>query len=216
MTKLIEMVCTGNQGRSPVAELVANNYIREIGLQDEYQVISSGTMVDKIEAGDVSQGFMKHVVGIAQDRNDIYTPQQIAELDSALRAGNTEVLRRYFNKASDKFVKEERSDRKYVLPQLGIEGKVKHVQEQTVVRPDTVAVLSMAKSNDAQVRDLYADSSFSPVIDVLSKYATGVEGAEVPNAFGKGTETYVKAIITIKEQVPMAIDKVIENDRRTA
>jgi protein-tyrosine-phosphatase len=52
--KLIEMVCTGNNGRSPVAELVGRNYLEEIGASDDYDTISSGTMVDKIGKGGFS------------------------------------------------------------------------------------------------------------------------------------------------------------------
>ncbi len=43
--KVIEMVCTANHGRSPVAELIGRNYLREIGALGEYEAASSGTSV---------------------------------------------------------------------------------------------------------------------------------------------------------------------------
>ncbi|MBI2112738.1 hypothetical protein HYT52_04345 [Candidatus Woesearchaeota archaeon] len=217
MAKLIEMVCTGNQGRSPVAELVANNYIHEMGVQDEYQAISSGTMVDHIKAGEVSPEFMKQVIGIARKRTDLadlYSPQELNELDTALRLGNDEALRKYFHQINRVFVDEERADRSTVLSQLGIEGLVKQYQEQTIPRPNTIAVLSMARRNNSFVQSIYAATKFNPVIAVLSQYLSGIVGDEIPNAFGLGSEAYLTTVQAIKEQVPQAIDKVIDEDRR--
>jgi len=48
MTKVIETVCSGNNGRSPVMRLLAMRRLQETGASG-YSVDSSGTYVDKIE-----------------------------------------------------------------------------------------------------------------------------------------------------------------------
>ena len=40
MPKIIEFVCTGNHGRSPVAELIALMYLKYNGMLGEYQAAS--------------------------------------------------------------------------------------------------------------------------------------------------------------------------------
>src|SRR3989338_4971733 len=88
--KLIEMVCTGNQGRSPVAELVAANYLRDIGA-DEYTAISSGTSVAAIKEHRVDVPFMIKVISVGKERG-LYDPSQIQAYDDAVSRGDAKTL----------------------------------------------------------------------------------------------------------------------------
>jgi protein-tyrosine-phosphatase len=209
--KLIEMVCTGNQGRSPVAELIAQNYLRKVGADRDYRSISSGTAVDDIKADRMAMGFMLTTIETAKSRSDlgIYTPLELDAINDAVKEGNNAAITHYYNKAANVFIQEERQNRAEVLPLLGIEGKTKHIQEQTIPRYDTLAVLSMAKSNNEAVKKIYAGSGYSPVIDTLSSVATGVPGAEILNAFGKTKDVYIRTVEQIKYEVPKALEKLL-------
>src|SRR3989344_8155634 len=208
MARLIEMVCTGNQGRSPVAELIARNHLKSIGAYGDYDSISSGTLVDTIESGNHTMGSMRLVIDIAAQRS-LYSPEETRELEDALRQGNTPVVRKYFDNAIGLFDKEEVENRAEILPLLGIQGEVKTTRNQTVARPDTIAVFSIDKRNYTIVEGLYENSSYSPVIDVLSRYATGNPDAELKNTFGKGKEAYRKGVEQMLEEVSVVVNRVI-------
>lgn len=206
--KVIEMVCTGNRGRSPVAELIAKNYLRTVGA-NEYETSSSGTLVDKIKQDQLPMAFMIKVIDIARSRGDVYTPTELQSIDGAIKDGNTRAITQYYKKADYVFGEEEKRDRQEVLPILGIEGTLKSEQEQTIQRPDIIAVLSMARTNNQQVESIYANSTHKPIIDVLGRYATNNPIAEIPNAYGFGKKAYILAVEALVEQVPLAVEKLL-------
>jgi len=205
--KLIEMVCTGNQGRSPVAELVAQNYLRNIGTH-EYAAISSGTNVDEIKQGRLSTDFMVGMIKVAQER-ELYTAAELEMLQYAVQNDDTDKVKVLFAKAERTFVSEERKYRLEVLPELGIEGTLKENQEQTRVRTETAAVFSMAQNNNKAVERIYDGLSSKPLIAVLSAYAFDDLTAQIPNAFGKSKEIYIAAVQAIQIAVPKAINNLL-------
>ena len=219
MAKLIEMVCTANVGRSTVAELMARKHLKKIGAAD-YQVISSGTSVDGIVKGELPLPFKVKIVEQARQRGDIYSPTEASDVDAALKSGNDEAVTGFYAKAVKKFEAEELQNRKDVLHLFGLnEGILKTTQDQTFARPNTAAVFSMGKSNNAQVRKIYFrsrkhrirkyGSPLNPIISTLSAYATGNPNTEIPNAFGKCPDVYKAVVVKIAEHVPKAINKLL-------
>lgn len=207
--KLIEFVCTGNQGRSPVAELIARTHLERIGAYGDYNSISSGTLVNIIESGNHTINSMKPVIDIALER-PLYSSEEIKELEEALKQGNTSIVRKYFDIVINLFDEEEVRNRAEVLPLLGIHDRVKTTRDQVVARPDTVAVLSMDRGNYSMVKGLYESSSYSPLIDVLSRFAIGNPNAEVKNTFGKVKEDYIRCVEQMLEEVPVAVNKIVD------
>lgn len=209
MARLIEMVCTGNQGRSPVAELIARNHLKSIGAYGDYDSISSGTLVDMIQSGGFfTLSIMEQLISLARKRV-LYSPEEIKEVDAALRQGDNDTIKKYFRKTIGLFDKEEVENRAEVLSLLGIRGKVKSTRDQTVPRQDTVAVFPVDKSNYGKVIGIYEGSGYSPAVDVLSRYATGNPDAELKNTFGKGKEVYRKGVEQMLEEVPVAVNRII-------
>jgi protein-tyrosine-phosphatase len=206
MPKIIEFVCTGNSGRSKPAELKGISYLEEIGAE-EYRAESSGTSVDDIQNDRIPNAIMIRTIESGKQRA-LYSAGEIQEIEQAIRDGNDEAIRYFFGRAADKFQKEEHAYRAEALKHFGIEGVIGK-PEQTIARPDTIAVLSMAESNNKQVQAIYEGSGDEPVIDVLSRFATGNPEAALPNAFGKSKEEYFEVVEKIIEQVPMAIDRLI-------
>ena len=211
MTKLIEMVCTANFGRSVPAELIANAYLETIGADKRYRAVSSGTMVDDIKAGKIPKDVQVKLIEQALEREEdtVYTSKEADFARTMLEADREIQIAFYANLASLAFESEERQFRTEVLPELGIEAELKTTQDQTVVNPDVVAIFTMAHSNRRQVEAIYADVESKPLIEVLRAYATGVKPAEIPNAFGKGREAYVRGFRAIERDVRLALDKYV-------
>ncbi len=214
--ELIEMACTGNRGRSPVAELIGNNHLASIGAAADYNCISSGTAVDDIAKGTLSTQFMLNIITIAKGR-DMYSASELAQLGVAARNSDEHTIKALYDKALNVFASEEEQFRSEVVVELGIEGTLKTGHDQTIMRPDTVLILPMAKSNLAQVKAIYDLGTVArtnqPIIEMLSAYATRSPGREVPNAFGKDKAAYTEGILTLVHDVPGAIDRYLREKR---
>ena len=208
MTKKIEMVCTANHGRSPVAELIGRNYLREIGALGDYEASSSGTSVDDIEAGRFSDAVIVGTLELGKQRA-LYSPAELGQIEQAVKDGDNAPVYHLFMRAVETFQREEHAHRAEALVHFGLEGAIKDAGEQTIARPDTVAVLSMAASNNKKVQAVYDGSGYSPSIDVLSRFATGDADAALPDAFGKEKPVYFAAVEMLVEHVPMAIDRLV-------
>lgn len=213
--KLIEMVCAGNRGRSPVAELLANNRIRDIGASDDYGAISSGTNVDytkRVMSGEEtpSQEMVTAIIDMGRGR-EIYTPSQLQEIDEAFRNGREDVLVQYFKQASQRLMDDENSHRRKIIAEFGVEGEVKQTNDQTIARSDTVIVLAMDRKNLQNISSIYGERGYSPKIDTLSSYATKVAGSQVLNAFARGEDVYRETVEQLVKEVPMAVDRAIES-----
>jgi len=224
--ELIEFVCTGNRGRSVPAEMIAQNHLKQIGADHEYRAISSGTSVDDIRTGKASTPFMIRTIGMARNRGDVYTPGQLQQIDEAIGQGSETVLKKFYDLATQTFGEEEERYRAEVLPELGVVGKIKNYQEQTIAGSDRAAVLSMADQNHGQVVQIYKAAGFVPVGDtkpalamqhgdhtvllsVLSQYALDDLAAEVPNAFGGDRAAYRRTVETLMDHVPRAVDRLL-------
>lgn len=203
------MVCSGNRGRSPVAELVAREHLQRIGALGEYDSISSGTMVNSGEGGAVSADVAKPIARLGIE-NGLFSGEELRELNEALVSGNDSVLAKYFRRALAKFAADEEDYRRTVLPEFGLDiKKIKGTSEQIVPRSDCVAVLTMDQRNYPLVQRVYESAGYTPTIDVMSRLATGVSDAEVKNAFGKGIDVYRDRIAQIVRETPLAVDKVL-------
>jgi hypothetical protein len=209
MKKLIEMVCTGNNGRSPVAELIGRNELKRLGAFDDYDTISSGTMVDKIGEGKFSTNFMRPYVLLAIGRG-LYGTEVPKKLDTALREGEDEVVGEYFSRASELFATEEKEEGSILLKQYGIDGNVKEGADQTVPRTDVFAVLPMDRKNYAGVLRILDGSGQTPVVAVMSTLATQDPKAEVQNSFGQERAIYGSGFLRIFQQVPRAIQILVD------
>ncbi len=196
--KTIEFVCTANRGRSPVAALTGSNYLRDIRA-DDYRTISSGSHVDAIRNGELSTAFMIQIIDRAKNRK-MYSPIGLDSIDEAIRDGNNDALKYFYQQAVDVFQAEEHKYRSEVLPMFGIEGKVKETQTQIVARPDVLGVFVMSEINNQKVQEIYNRSNYCPkVIEVLG----------VLDSFGLDRKAYELCIEKIVDYVPKAIEGLL-------
>ena len=204
--KLIEAVCDGNIGRSTVAELIIQNELNKRGAH-EYRAISSGTSAYEIANGTVPYKDMRRVIDAAVKR-DLYTDDEIRQIVDEIRFGNEKGVKKFFEKGLKVFIGNDLKYRAEALVHFGIEGTLKETPEQTIARPDTAAVFSMQEKHNKKVQKIYKGTGFTPVIDVLSRYANG-EIAPNTSALGGGREEYFKVFEQIMHDVPLALDKLL-------
>ena len=204
----IEFVCTANQGRSPVAELIGRNHLKTLDTLESYETASSGINVQDIEDGNLSLEFMMRIVQAAAERGDVYTTKETSTFQHALKTeGSESVVKELYDKAVKKFQEEEHAWKAEALAYLGIEGVVKKEGEQTIPLPNTKAVLTMEDRHAQKVKEIYQSSSYDSIIDVLNRYAG--EEKVVVNSFGKKKDDYFEVMALLVNHVPKAIDKLL-------
>ena len=203
------MVCTGNNGRSPVAELIGRNHLAKIGAEKDFGVISSGTRVNEIASGKYSMGLIEQVLNTGIERG-IYSAEVTRAIREALARQDAEAVKPYFHMTVDLFRAEEIVNRTKLLQELGVTGDIKKGKDQTVVRPEVVVIFPVDRRNREKVLAIYQETDVRPFIDVLSSFAAGYEGQEIKNTFGRGESFYRQAIQRMKVEVPIAIDKALK------
>ncbi len=204
--KLIEMVCSGNNGRSPVMKLLAKRRLNEIGAAN-YCVDSSGTYVDKINKLDFSREEMIPTIILAL-RKGIYEADERRALNCFLRFQEGELLT-YFQKALFTLMHEEQSYRTTMLINLGFNPDDVQPPKQTTAREEVVAVVTADQDNAIRARDIYIKSEVFPVplIASISELAGMPEILPVTNRFDFGI--YSAIINQLAIRTPKAIDEVV-------
>lgn len=215
--RAIEFVCTANHGRSPVAELIAQNYIQDNGILG-YRAISSGSRVDEIgliKSGkkeisgneavwSVKKGLVRGLFGNDND----YLNRLIYLGFDALPDEQKRVIIEKANDALGIFTQEEAYHRQEAVKRFGLRGNLKREGEQTITRPDTALVLGMAVENADLVKKIYEGYRHVPIVNTLKGYATGETGAEFPNSFGSGS---LDAYLTMVEEIRGYVHKSLDN-----
>jgi hypothetical protein len=215
--KLIEMVCSHNHGRSPLAEAFANADLCGI---DGYFAISSGSRVDEINGmldGTISipDSEAKSLIsmglrrGLYGKRNNFV--EALARLTKTSHVGDV-LIQEYARLALTTFVNEEHDYRERAFKAWGLIGP-KTTHDQIVPRTDTVLVLGMQDSNIKAIKAIYDGFSNQPVIDTLAGYATGKPGAEFKSGFGGSYKDYLDMSVVIKEYVRQSVDRLKQTSK---
>ncbi len=217
----IEYVCTGNNGRSPMAEAIAKDYLHRQKLTSKVCVYSSGSGLPQPTRarrhGDLQREREQNlkIVELAL-RNGIYQePWRQEEARSALEGGQN------FNKFSlledlvNYAVRVEGIFRDQALLEVGLVAAGKYHQPTTPGQEGLI--LTMSESNAAQVRQIYqvdrlenpglTITGLRPTITTLNQYA-GMEG-EVPNPFCQLLPAYRQVRDHLLVAVPKTIDRAV-------
>ena len=207
----IEYVCTGNNGRSPMAEAIAKDHVMKHGLVDRVRVMSSGSGLHErtMKEGEELVKQKLSLVELAL-QNGLYQEgwrRANAELAVAgAKLGTPELLEEFFDYA----VRIEGILRDQALWEVGLVADGKYHQS-TVARPDDAGqrvILPMAASNVDQVGRIYAGFENQPrVLTSLNEYA-GIYG-DVPNPFCKQLPAYQEAREHLMLAVPRTVDRAV-------
>jgi protein-tyrosine-phosphatase len=217
--KTIEFVCTANNGRSTISRAIAQNYLVRHGLSQEYGSISSGSHADQVLAGNMPLGIKKMVLESGL-RDGICTSEELAgligkySLDEIEKRRNEDPTYKVsFDAAAERcrshYSAIEEAECMEVAHELGIEQHLDGNFKQTRARGDVFAVMTMGNSNLKAVQEIYRSARHNPIMEIISKYVLGSETAEVPNAFSKGKDAYLTVVDQLRELVPQAIEKAV-------
>ncbi len=200
----IEYVCYGNNGRSPMAEAIASDYIRKQGLADRITVSSSGCGLFPDGTVKATPETKAAFVASALE-NGVYA-HSIPELlhlagEIALfgvHAGVDSVNSCFYALASF-----EEQSRNQALEEIGLRIAGPCFQP-TRVREDVHLILPVAKRPELLVRELYQDAASTPLIEVLPVYA-GMN--KLPIAFCELFPAYQRLRDVLIEMVPKSIER---------
>ncbi len=218
----IEFVCSGNMGRSPLAELIARNHIARLDESGRLEATSSGTLVTTLNAwrdGSVPFNPVRAKWLLEQAlKAGVYSGDERTLVRSFVRAEAVDITDPAVSamtlKAQLSFDAEEMENRALVAVKLGLKGGFKAAPEQTVARRDAVVVLGMSSSNTASIREIYAPSKATPVIETLTDYTARAELAQVPDALGLGRDVYMEMAEVLRAETVKAGEKTLTSALR--
>lgn len=204
----LEYVCTGNNGRSPMAEAIAKDYVHRQGLADRVKFWSSGSgLHQSTKKHGESEITQKHGVVKLALQNGIYQEAWRQEQARLVIGGgpNFNLLGELFDYA----VRVEGILRDQALFEKGLVAAGEYHKPTTAWRTiepwNEYLILPMANSNVIQVRQIYEGSRFKPKIALLNEYA-GMEG-DVPNPFCQLLPAYREARDHLMVAVPRTVDR---------
>ena len=204
MVKLIEMVCIGNSGRSPVMRLLGIKRLQELG-QTGYSVDSSGISVKMLEEFSFPQKEMIWCVNHALTRG-VYSPEEETVVRTILESGQGD-LTSYFKKAVPAIVREEHAYRARVLGELGLNVADIQPAQQTIPRGEVAAIITADVPIAARVAEIYRGSAYTPIIASASELAGLPEITSLAGNFDWGS--YSTVIRELTERTPKAIDEIL-------
>jgi hypothetical protein len=219
---LIEFVCGGNFGRSPLAELIAQNYLREIGKDHSYSACSSGAIVDAIDKHDIPLEKRIDWIGRAIRKGGVFSQQEKVSIEEALAENDSETILAYGEIVQERLHGIESEYRDEALLKYKICGRVKETREQTRAEPGRVAVLSVTPQDNEKVIAIYTNAGYRgegvcfskngsrTFLDTILNFAVGSDDGSLYGQFGKTREQYFQLVEKLIEVVPMAVDKAIQ------
>ncbi|MBU0471216.1 MAG: hypothetical protein KKF89_02465 [Nanoarchaeota archaeon] len=199
-----EWTCTGNRGRSEPSRLISLDRLEHYKLLDLINVISSGTQVDDIKSGRArTVEYMDDIINRAVNRNKelgIYTPVELDSLKIVQKNNSINQLNYFFQKATKVFSAEEYGHRQEMLKYFNITGELKSEQEQTIARPETIALFVMEPQHLIKVNEIYSGHSYKPEV---------IRDLNVSNTFGLGRDAYKAIFERLMYKVPGAVDSAL-------
>lgn len=204
---IIEYVCTGNNGRSPMAEAIALDYVHSKGLEGRVEILSSGSGLHELTkpTGEKWKTLYLGVVEMAL-KNGIY--RESWRQDEARRVFELgmDVEDVVLDAAVNYAVNVEAMFRNMALFEVGLVAGGKY--HKPTQAQHSGLILPMAESNAKQVRTIYEGSLSAPRVQPLNVYA-GLEG-EVTNPFCKLLPAYQATREDLMRSVPMSIEKAMK------
>ncbi len=204
----LEYVCTGNNGRSPMAEAIAQDYVQRQGLADKIKVSSSGSGLHRgtMKFGDALVAQKLGLVRMALE-NGVFQEswkQREARLVSE-DVRDEQFLDDLFNYA----IRVEGILRDQALFEVGLvaTGKYHQTTQAMILDADRRIVLPMAGSNVDQVKKIYTGFNQPRVLTTLNEYA-GMEG-DVPNPFCQLLPAYRESRDHLMVAVPKTVDRAV-------
>lgn len=162
----IEFVCSGNKGRSPLAEAEARKYLGQEGLSDSVTLSSSGALVDffrNIDDEKLVQILRSNTKKLLE--RGIIDRQEADEImygKRAIDASRTVTHRLMENDERNRRIIVEERD-------LGAYLDFSRDPKQTVIMPKSELIFPMDGGNYRRIVDIYSSSDTNPRIELLGE-----------------------------------------------
>lgn len=197
MYRDIEFVCTGNKGRSPLAEAFAKKYLDKKGLLNRVRVSSSGTLVDFFKNPDDEKlaQILGYLIPKALEKR-VITPEEAEALRQKRRV--KEIQNSIFQRIR---VKEEEQNRA-VLEEKALFGyyDINRQPQQTILRPEAELIFPMGQENYDGVVKIYSNSKINPVVELFG---------EIEDPVFVTLDEFRKITEQIEEATESAMDKFL-------
>lgn len=222
----VEYVCTGNNGRSPLAEAVARAYLQTnyTSLSDGIRISSSGTDAEWINQK-VITGFDRALTYLKKGHtyNSVHpgllTPDEVTFIEenllrdkeaAAAQYGHDPTFRSIVHVLAVETRKKlgvlEREHRDHFLAEYGLS----YVGQRTPIQPrdDVHYVLGMGRNNVGVIQRAYAGRDHMPVIALISEFVG--EDGEIVDALGSpDLDVHRRAFEQVTDLSKRSIDNVV-------
>lgn len=213
----IEYVCSGNSGRSPMAETIAKHYVKKFSLEGLINIFSSGTDVDmfKRDIYNYPVYALMYYINLGL-KNGIFSDYVKQKAEKLITEQEEIIKETYKNPEIKKEIQHcinylslnEVSNRNRVLLELDLipEGLF---HKQTIIQNDINLILTMKKSNTEKVEQIYKSSKEGLLILPQLKITTICEytgvGGEIEDPFAGTFEGYRK----VRDQIVQFVQKSV-------
>ena len=216
---VVEYVCSGNHGRSPIAAAVARQHVRKLLAEDYLEIQSSGTCVDKIKSSAFPTSLLLPCIekaltsGLFTEFNDARIMKLAREtLDT--KGADEIALKTIIARMADF----EECYRNIVIselihPETSLGSVKSHIPRQLVVSDDAGCILVMGARNKSEVCEIYAITNPAPLIATIGEFA-GHPDIQIPDVFGGTLQEYRDMAETLKPLVTISVEKAL-NMRKT-
>lgn len=213
MTYIIEVVCGGNNARSPIAETIGNNYIKDKGLESKLQIVSSGTRVE------IPWDYGRAVKFIECEHKNLFcTLEYYRELESFLSDEQAENKYREDEAYRSRAIKLADSSRKIlmtneailrnlVLSEIGL--RYKGQPKQTRQRDDVDLVLGIDERVTEEAKKIYRGRE-KPRITSLRDYGSLEQDIEEPIFRLNDIKFFIKIRDSVSIGIKNSIDRFVK------
>lgn len=210
--KTIELACSHNQGRSPLAEAFGKKHYASRGITG-YAITSSGTHVNEINGKldgtrPIDPMEAQWVLQKGLDRG-LVSAEYRSLAEGELAGDRLRLAQGVARQLYQRFVAEEHEYRADAFKRFNL-GQPKEVHDQTIVRPEVTLFLGMGKSNVERARRIYAHSDVEPHFATLAGFADNTPGKEFESAFGGGLRGYLAMAEAIRAHTQKALDNAVQ------
>lgn len=234
MVYLIEFACTGNNGRSPLAETIGfdqahTEYKDLFRPTQKIDVVSSGTKAEEIfnNTHPLEGKLWLMEKTLNYKGGELLFSEERKAIEEILGMEEAEITEQYneniefrikFQQCSNIILKEaskeEQRHRNNYLSKRGLEATGQY-NKQTIANKNTAIVLGVKDENTEVVKEIYSKAGIEPFagIHTLTDYA---DMDELPDAFLRDNDEEVMELYSqIEEASRKSIDKFVEDNYET-
>lgn len=179
MVKLVEIICSGNNDRSPVGELFTQQQIALRGING-YEAVSSGISVNDFQTGNVSDEGALYYINMGLELG-LLSGHEKKMAEALSESSGSDKIKAYFLIANERLRGLAKQQQATALEELGFNpARLKLHREQTEPRDDAYAIFCMGQKHVKVVRGIYSYIE-NPIIttlddtDIMDPYCQGIE-----------------------------------------